>query len=146
MVKFFQRVGLDIQTVDDTTVFADAASGCRPVFFRKFFDILHFGQFDRFHNLTEHTVAQNHDGNTIFVGFVKSVVQNIDAFLHAVGAVNEHMIIAVSAALRRLEVVALCRLNTAESGAAPDHIDDYARKFRAGDIRNAFLFQRDSGA
>ena len=52
----------------------------------------------------------------------------------------------MAAALYRLIVVRLCRLNTAQSGAASYNIYNYARNVRSGYVGDTLLFKAYSGA
>ena len=142
----FEIVGIYQQRVDNSSSFSRTRAVGSPFFFRQRTEVFHRREFHGFHNLSEHTVAEYHNGNSVFIRNVESVVHNIHAFLNAVGSVNYHMIIAVSAAFGRLEVISLRRLNSAESGAASYHINYYAGYLRATDITDTFLHKAYAGA
>ena len=145
MVDFLEHVGFYIKGVDYSSRSAHAGAVGSPFLLRESGGILHLGKLDRFHYLTYHTVAEDHDGETVFIGFVESVVHDVDGFLNGIGSVNEHVIIAVTATFDSLEIVGLRGLDTAESGAASDHIDYDAGKFGAANVADTLLFKANAG-
>ena len=107
--------------------------------------ILPVRQGDGLHHLAQHTVGQNHGWHPVFVPQVESVGHQVHHFLHGGGGQNQHMIIAVAAALGGLPIVGLCRLDAAQARAAPLHIDNQGGQVAAGNVRDPLGLQADAG-
>ena len=107
---------------------------------------LHFGEGYRLHNLSEQTVAQNADGSAVFVRLVKRVIEYIHSLLNGRGSIGKQLVVAVAAALYRLEIVALRSKYAAQSGTAAHHVYYNAGQLGAGYVGNALLFKADTGA
>lgn len=62
MVHIFEFVGNDVQRIDNSAVCAETFASGRPLFLGEGRGVFHFGERNRFHNLTEHAVAEYHNG------------------------------------------------------------------------------------
>ncbi|CAK7021346.1 MAG: hypothetical protein DELT_03308 [Desulfovibrio sp.] len=98
----------------------------------------------RLHHLADHTVSKDHNRNAVLVGNVKAFRHKVGRFLDARGRQHHQMVIAVSAALCRLEIISLRGKNPAESGPGTDDVYNQARKLGTRDIADALLLEADS--
>ena len=146
VVHVLKLIGDDVEGVDDAAGLAEAFARGRPGLLGEGGGILHLGQRDRLHDLPQHTVAEDHDGQAVSLRLVERIIHKVDALLHGAGAVHQHLIVAVTAALHRLEIVSLRGLDAAETGTRAHHVDDDAGKLRAADVGDALLLQADAGA
>ena len=96
------------------------------------------------HHLTDDTVGKQHDGGAVLVGKIERVVHKIDGLLYGGGSQDYHVIVAVTAALGGLEIIALRGLNGAQTGAAAHHVADNAGQLGACDVAYALLLKADA--
>lgn len=74
------------------------------------------GPFDRLHHLTDHAVQEHHDRDPVLVGQVKGFLHEVHHLLDAGRGQDNQPIVAVAAPSCRLEIIALGRLDGAQSG------------------------------
>ena len=146
VVLRFSEIGVDVNGAGKRPVLAVMRAGDSPRFGRGVGHFFHFGEGYRLHNLTEQTVAQNADGRAVFVRLVKGIIENVDCLLNGAGSVSQKLVVAVSAALDRLKIVALRSKYSAETGTAAHHVDDDAGQLGARYVGNALLLQAYAGA
>ena len=109
-----------------------------------FMDFARF-KADGFHHLSHRAVRKDHRRHAVFFGKVERFEGEIYHFLNRVGRQHQKMEIAVTRTTRRVEIIRLRRLDTAETRTAALNVDDQCRKITAGKIRKTFALQRDSG-
>ena len=103
-------------------------------------------EFNRLHHLANDAVSEDHCRGAVDVSKIECIVHEVDRFLNGGRSEDDGMIIAVSAAAGRLEIVALGGLDGTESGAAANHVTNNAGKLSACKIGHALLLEADSGA
>ena len=103
-------------------------------------------QNDRLHHLAEHAVGKHHDRRAVLVGQIEGAVNAVGHLLHCRGRKHGHEEVAVPRRACGLPIVGLRWLDAAEARAPSLHVDDDARQIRAGHVRDALAFKRDSGA
>ena len=79
-------------------------------------------------------------------GIVERLIDQVAGLLQCRGSVYNELIVAVAAALDRLEIVALGRLDPAQSRAGAHDIDDYAGHVAGRNVGDSLLLEADSGA
>ena len=85
----------------------------------------------------EQAVAEHHDGNAVFIGFVERHISHIAHLLHGRRRKDDHLEVAVAERARCLPVIGLGRLDRAQARAAAFDVDDDAWKVGACHIRDA---------
>ena len=100
---------------------------------------------NRLHHLSHRTVGKNHRGHTVLIRQIKAFDGQARHLLHRRRRENNHMVIPMTAALGRLKIVGLRRLNAAESRTAALHIDNERGQVAARYVRKPFCFQRNTG-
>ena len=138
------QVGIDVQRVNDIGLTLALGAGGSPGLLGQF-PLGHLTPLDGFHHLTDHAVSNHHNGVAVLISHVKGHLHIVSSFLNGSGSVNQVTIVAVAAAAGSLEIVTLCRLNGAQTGAATHHVDDNSRQLCATHIGDAFLLQGNSG-
>ena len=108
--------------------------------------LLGLRQNDRLHHLAQHAVGKHHDRRAVLVGQVEGTVDAVGHLLHCRGSKHGHEEVAVPRRARGLPIVGLGRLDAAEARTPSLHVDDDAWQIRAGHVRDALAFKRDSGA
>src|SRR5574344_285197 len=98
-------------------------------------------QHHLFHHLTDNTVAENHSGIAIFEGQGKGEIDKVGHLLYGSRGEDNRIIVAVTTTTGSLEIVALRRLNSSETGTTALYVDDDARYLGTCHIGNALLHQ-----
>ena len=140
----FEGFGLDIKRVYDVVNALAAVTAARPILFGDLTRGLCL-EVDGLHHLTECAVCKDHTGHTVDIGKVKRFADEGCDFLNRVGRENDRVAVAVAERLGCLIIVALCRLDTAETGAASLYVNDNAGKVGADYVGNALALERNSG-
>lgn len=94
-------------------------------------EVNHLGHLNRLHHLGDDAVGQEKDGHPVLLRLFKGEHHNIDCFLYRGGGVGQQMVVAVSAALDALKIVALRGLDIAQTGAAAHNVENDAGKLGA---------------
>ena len=103
-------------------------------------------QFQRFHHLADEAIGQHNGGIAITVRELKSEPGQVRHLLHRGGRYDNILVIAMAAALDEGEIVALLRGDISKSRPAAHDVHNHAGKFRASQVRDAFLHQADPRA
>ena len=88
-------------------------------------------QLNGLHHLTHRAVGKYHRRHAVCIREIKRANGERRHLLNGRGSKDYHVEIAVSAAARRLEIIRLRGLDSAESGASALDIDNDSRKIRA---------------
>src|SRR5208337_5519568 len=91
-------------------------------------------------------IGQHNGGVAVTVCELKSEPGQVCHLLHRGGRHHKVFVTAVAAAFHEREIVALLRGDVSKSRPAAHDVHNHAGKFRASQVRDAFLHQADPRA
>ena len=149
-VALLHDLRLQLKRGDDVRLAAARASRRGPRTFLEDF-LLRAPRLERrqhhfLHHLADDAVAENHRRIAVAEGQREGQVDKVGHLLHRGRRQHDDVVVAVAAAARGLEIVALTGLDSSQAGAATLHIDNDAGYLGAGHIGNALLHERYAGA
>ena len=102
---------------------------------------LHRWQHYLLHHLSDDTIGENHDGVTVTECQFEGKAHKVSHFLHTGRSEDNDIIVAVAAATRCLEIVALRGLNRTQPRAATLYVDDDTWNLCTSHITDALLHE-----